>query len=165
MLNISSHLTEMFWEYVGSPFWIVIFPCVFSNCYLPTGHRGLLLREKKKAWNWHYILKRGADLQGKTQQPTDSAWKSNTFSLSLTSSSLHFRFNLLINYSQLLKNHPPFIQAKKNKMRVFISAKVPYNDTIVLMVKYSGGMQQFTQINSFQIIHGWSHGVLAPYLQ
>lgn len=29
-------------------FWIVIFPCVFSNCYLPTGHRGLNLKKKKK---------------------------------------------------------------------------------------------------------------------
>lgn len=42
---------------------------------------------------------------------------------------------------------------------------VSYKDTVDLMVKYSGEMQQFTQINSVQIIHDWSHGVLAPYLQ
>lgn len=38
-------------------------------------------------------------------------------------------------------------------------------DTMVLMVKYSGEMQQFIQINNIEIIHDWSHGVLAPYLQ
>lgn len=41
VLKISSYSSGMFWEYVGSPFRIVIFPCVFSNSYLPTGHRGL----------------------------------------------------------------------------------------------------------------------------
>lgn len=38
-------------------------------------------------------------------------------------------------------------------------------DTVVLMVKYSGEMQRFIQINNVEIIHDWSHGVLAPYLQ
>lgn len=101
VLNISLHLTGMFWEYVGSPFWVVIFPCVFSNCYLPTGHRGLLLRKKRHEID--IIPLNAAQIY---RENTVIHWQCLKIkhilllspSLSVTSYSLHFSLNLLFNY-------------------------------------------------------------------
>lgn len=106
VLNISSHSTGMFWEYVGSPFWVVIFPCVFSNCYLPTGHRGLSLRKKR-----HEIDIIPLNAVQICRENTVIHWQCLKIkhilllsaAPSLTSSSLLFRLNLLINYTHLLK--------------------------------------------------------------
>lgn len=104
MLNISLHSTGMFWEYAGS---FVIFPCVFSNCFLPTGHRGLLLRKKKKGneiditpLNATPICRENTVIHWQCLKikHTPSLSLSLPLSRSLTSYSLHFRLNLLINH-------------------------------------------------------------------
>lgn len=69
--------------------------------------------------------------------------------------------NLLFNYCQLLKTDFFLYRYEKT---IFPLCST-YRDAVILMVKGSGEMQQFIQINSVQIIHDWSHGVLAPYLQ
>lgn len=167
VLSISSHSTGMFWEYVGSPFWIVIFPCVFSNCFLPTGHRGLLLREKRHEidiipLNAVHIYRKNTVIHRQCLQIKHS---SRCLVLSITSYNLLFRLNLLINYFHLLKIVSFHLRPKKERI-FFLSFRLfPHMDTFVLMVKYSGEGQHFIQINSVQIIHDWSHGVFAPYLQ
>ena len=74
VLNISSLSTGIVLGICWFSFLHCYFSLLFSNCYLPTGHQGLLLRrrkkkKKKKAWICHYILKSSADLQGKHSNP------------------------------------------------------------------------------------------------
>lgn len=52
MMNISSHSAGMFWCFSIQGCYFSI----FSNCHLPTGHRGLEL-ETEEARSWQYTLK------------------------------------------------------------------------------------------------------------
>lgn len=100
------------------------------------------------------------------------------------------RENTVIHWQLLKPNHTPWLSPRlpfKLRFKLRFAPQVksshqlpasPYQWTHFICQKrrvfssgslwgyYSsspGKMQQFIQINSVEIIHGWSHGVLAPY--
>lgn len=102
VLNISSH-SGCFRNMLVLLFGLLFFPVYSLTAIYPRVTRASCWGEK--AWNWHYIFKCSPDLKGKHSNPLTWCLKNqqhNSFStpaLSLTSYSLHFRRNLLINIS------------------------------------------------------------------